>query len=310
MGVRESEERLLAFISNSAVVVLSSQIKERLLGRFSAPEVLLAVVSLHAMLSTVRGVPGFNASWRTLVRLMQSVAIQALAAYALETPSPATSALHALVVVQVLEFLPAQRGWVGDDLDSFRTNVTYIFADQLSALFARLGVPLFAAVLGLLLKGDRLPGAGLLGGTLAFASVTVLNNFVFAAISGGELSLVWPLAVLYFAVQITRRFQGVQALVDFGLFKASDAAYGGLKARGALPQQVALGLLLLVYASPRQGDPVWLGVCLLVLVQAGSDWFLGQVGFISATDPVLAALVIVTVVHFGSLLLDVYRPKG
>ena len=290
---------MLAFLSKSAAVVLSAQINEYLLQRFSTAEVLLAVVGMHTVISTVRGVPGFNASWRTLGELMQSITIQALAAYVLDTQSPATSALHAFLVLQVLECLPALRGWEGEDLDSFRTNVTYIFSEQLSALFERLGVPLFAAVLGLLLKGG-----GLLGGTLAFASVTVLNAFVFSAIRG-ELSLVWPLAVLYFAVQITARFKGAQPLVDFGLFKASDAAYGGLRTR-ATPQAVALGMLLLVNASPK--DRVWMGVCLLVLVQAASDWFLEQVNFISATDPVLAALVIVTAVHFGALLVNFYHP--
>ena len=299
--VLQSEAQMLASVGKSATVVLGAQINEYLLRRFSTPEVLLAVACMHTVISTVRRVPGFGASWRTLAELLQSVLIQTLASYALESTSPATAALHAFLLIQALECVPALRGWVGDDLASFRTNVTYIFADELSGLLRQAGVPLFAAVLGLWLQG------GLLGGALANASVSALNAWVLDAISGGELSLVWPLVVITFAVEITARFEGAQALVDFGLYKASSSAYEGLRARGVLPGEVALGLLLLVYARPK--DKVWLGLCFLVLTQAGSDWFLVQVSFVSTTDPVLAALVIVTAVHFGTLALDFYHPR-
>ena len=46
---------------------------------------------------------------------------------------------------------------------------------------------------------------------------------------------------------------------------------------------------------------MWTGVCVLVLVQSSSDWFLGGIKGISETDPVLAGLSIVTVVHFFCL---------
>jgi hypothetical protein len=300
--VLESETQVLTSLAASATVVLGGQIQGYLQSRFSGPEVLLALGCMHAVIGSIQGVRGFNASWQTLRRLLQSIALQTLAAYVLQSTSPVTLVLHAFLVIQILECVPALAGWAADDLAAFRTNVTYIFADSLSGLFKEAGVPLFAAVLGLCLRG------GFLGAALANASVSTLNSWVLDAISGGELSLVWPLVVITFAVEITGRFKGSQALVDFGLYKASSSAYEGLKARGLLPEEVALGLLLFVYLKPR--DKVWLGLCFLVLTQAASDWFLNQVSFISTTDPVLSALVIVTAVHFATLVLDFYHPQG
>jgi hypothetical protein len=41
-----------------------------------------------------------------------------------------------------------------------------------------------------------------------------------------------------------------------------------------------------------------------VFVQGGSDWFLGNLGIISATDPVLAGLSLVTAIHFISIAIE------
>ena len=54
-------------------------------------------------------------------------------------------------------------------------------------------------------------------------------------------------------------------------------------------------------------DPVWTGICLLVFTQAGSDWFLGCMGIIFKTDPVLAGLCVVTGVHFIGIYIDGVR---
>ena len=296
-----TEQKTLGVISKSAAVVLSAQINKYLLRYFSQAEVLLAVVCMHAVVGTIKSVPGFNASWRTLSELVQSIMVQALASY-IVTGSDAVTLIHVLVVVQILESLPELGGWVGEDVESFGTNVTYIFSDQLSELLRSLGVPLFGAVLGL-----GLGGQGLLGETVSFSSISLINGFLFAAVGGGELALGWPLMILYFADELTGRFRGAHAFVDFGLFKASDAAYRGLRARSVAPQLIAVGFLFLVYIRPR--DRVWMGVCMLVVLQAGSDWFLDNTAFISNTDPIMAALVVVTVVHFSALFFDHYHPR-
>jgi hypothetical protein len=45
-------------------------------------------------------------------------------------------------------------------------------------------------------------------------------------------------------------------------------------------------------------------VCVLVFVQGVSSWFMQQVAFVAATDPVLAGLGVVTAVHFVSLVVE------
>jgi hypothetical protein len=45
-------------------------------------------------------------------------------------------------------------------------------------------------------------------------------------------------------------------------------------------------------------------VCVLVFVQGVSGWFMQQVAFVAATDPVLAGLGVVTAVHFVSLVVQ------
>ena len=42
----------------------------------------------------------------------------------------------------------------------------------------------------------------------------------------------------------------------------------------------------------------------LVFVQGVSGWFMQQVAFVAATDPVLAGLGVVTAVHFVSLVVQ------
>jgi hypothetical protein len=75
----------------------------------------------------------------------------------------------------------------------------------------------------------------------------------------------------------------------------------GLEGHGCqvAPHIVAIGSAFLCLAAPY--DPVWTGVCALVLVQASSNWFLGGIKEVSDTDPVLAGVCIVTVVHFVCL---------
>ena len=176
---------------------------------------------------------------------------------------------------------------------SFTTSVTYIFSDKISALLVNLNIPLFGAALSLCLGGQ-----GVLGRTLSFVGVSTLSSLVFEAISGGELTLVWPIIVLYFVLQINSKnsTDTTDSLFNFGLYKASDAIYSSLT-KSLPPSTIFMAFLFL---GSLQADPVWVGVCALVFVQGGSDWFMGQLGGISV-DPVLAGLSLVTAVHFVSI---------
>ena len=292
-----TEEKIFAAIGRSASVVLSNQINQHLLQYFSVSEILLMVVCMQAFISSIPSVPGFNASWHLLNDITQSIVIQALANYVSSGQNAVVIVFDLVLVIQVLDWVPAATGWVGKDIESFTTNVTYIFADQLSGLLSSLGVPLFGAALGICMRGQ-----GLLGKTLAYTGVTTLCTFLFTSVAGtGELSLSWPVFVLYFVSEICRSYQ-FQDFLEFGLFKASDAAFSGLQAFNVGPDVIALGFAILLMVRPT--DTVWTGICALVFVNAGASWVLGKINFISSTDPVLAGLVVVTFVHFASIALQ------
>ena len=52
---------------------------------------------------------------------------------------------------------------------------------------------------------------------------------------------------------------------------------------------------------------MWTGVSVLALVQAVSEWFLDTLSPVSQTDPVLAGLSVVTIVHFISIAMEGLR---
>ena len=89
---------------------------------------------------------------------------------------------------------------------------------------------------------------------------------------------------------------------NYGLYNASDAIFASLTARGVPASTVAIAFVFLGASFPA--DPVWTGVCVLVFVQGVSGWFMQQVAFVAATDPVLAGLGVVTAVHFVSLVVE------
>ena len=316
--VSTMQQRIVASISRSAVMVLSTSLSRRLRPYFSASELILVLLALHTILNATRTVPGFNASWRTLRDLMQFLLVQALASYISSgsdvpqqndnNPSDPTNhsyqhnhnhyttMLNLALVLVTLECIPAAKGWVGDDLDSFTTSVSYIFSDRISAVLSELNIPLFGATIALCIGGK-----GLLGRTLAFVGINTLSALAFEAISGGELSLAWPITLLYFVHEMSARYD-VDAFFNFGLLRASDVIFASLSARGLPAATVFMAFLFLASLFPA--DPVWAGICVLVFVQAGSDWFLRQLGLISATDPVLAGLCLVTAVHFISIAVE------
>ena len=293
--VSTMQQRIISSISRSAVMVLSTSLNRHLSPYFSATELILVLLTLHTLLNTVRTVPGFNASWRTLRDLMQFLMVQALASY-VASGKDYTTVLNLILVLVTIECLPAAKGWIGDDLESFTTSVSYIFSDRISAILTSLQIPLFGAALSLCLGGK-----GLLGRTLAFVGINTLSSLAFEAISGGELSLAWPVTLLYFVHELSARYD-VDTFFSFGLYRASDAIYAGFSALGVAPATIFMAFLFLGSLFPA--DPVWAGVCVLVFVQGGSDWFLGQLAVISATDPVLAGLCLVTAVHFISIAVD------
>ncbi len=142
-------------------------------------------------------------------------------------------------------------------------------------------------------------GKGVFGQTMTLTGVNCVCSAAFGAVSGGELSLAWPVLLLYFVCEVANHFDNAKPFVDYGLYKASDAVFNGVSARGVSSNIVAIAFTFLALVLPS--DPVWTGVCVLVLVQASSGWFLNAIKFMSNTDPVLAGLCIVTVVHFVCL---------
>ena len=292
------EKQALSAISRSAVVILSTQLNIHLLEYFDTFELILILTCMHTLLSTVKTVPGFSASVSVLKELTQSIVIQLVVNYA-SSSQTYISVLNLIIVIIILECLPAINGWLGHDLDSFKTNVTYIFADQISKFLLLIHAPLFGAALGICLRGK-----GLLGQTLAFTGVNTINSVVFESIQGGELSLAWPILLLYFVFELCNSLKGDwEQFFDFGLFKASDTAYRQITFYYKIkPTTLAMLLVFLISFKPK--DRVWTGLCVLVLVQSLSEWFLKGISLISETDPVLAGLVVVTVVHFLVLGID------
>jgi hypothetical protein len=263
---------------------------------------------MHALLNTVRAVPGFNASWRMLRDMVQFAVVHALAAYVSGSGKGALEATHQTALVNlilalvILESVPGavQEGWIQEDTESFISSVSYIFADHISTLLEKLGVPLAGAGLALCLGGQK-KSDPLLFRTLAFAGINTLSSLLFSAIAGGELSLVWPLTLLYFIHELGHTYD-MDTFFNYGLYNASDAIYASLAARGVPAATVAIAFVFLGALFPT--DPVWTGVCVLVFVQGVSSWFMQQVAFVAATDPVLAGLGIVTAVHFVSLVVE------
>ena len=292
------QQRLISSISRSAVMVLSTSLSRRLNPYFTASELIIVFMTIHTLLNTIRTIPGFNASWQTLRDLMQFIMVHALASYVSSGSDrdDYTTILNLILVLVAMECIPTANGWVGEDMESFTTSVSYIFSDKISALLSNLHIPLFGATLSLCLGGH-----GLLGRTLAFVGINTLSSLVFEAISGGELSLAWPLTLLYLIHEINASYD-METLFNFGLYRASDAIYSSLTARKFPPSTIFMTFLFLGSLFPK--DAVWSSVCILVFVQGGSDWFVGQLGIISMTDPVLAGLCLVTAVHFISIAVE------
>ena len=285
-------ERFLQGISRSSTVLISAQIRIYLARYFSLGELLLVILSIHTLLCvSPSAVSGFNASWGMLRSLMQSVVIQLIVSFVGDGQKSDVALFNLLVLLMVAECLPAFRGWLGDDVASLTTSVSFAFSDEVSAILQGAGVPLVGAALGFAFGGQ-----GLFGQTMTLTGVNCVCAAVFGAVSGGELSLAWPVFLLYFVQEASYSVDRIKTFLDYGLYRSSDAVFSGLDRLGVAAHVVAIAFAFLALALPK--DPVWTGVCVLVLVQSSSNWFLNGIKSVSDTDPVLAGLCIVTVVHF------------
>lgn len=288
-------ERFLQGISRSSTVLVGSQIKLYLAMYFSVGELLLVFISVHVLMCVGPvGVSGFNASWSMLRGLMQSVVIQLGVSFVVEGQESDVALLNLTCLLMVAESLPVLHGWLGDDVSSLTTTISFLFSDEVSAILQKSHVPLVGAALGLVFGGQ-----GVFGQTMALTGVNCVCAAAFGTVSGSELSLAWPVLLLYYVHEVSDHFEQAKAFVDYGLYRSSDAVFSGLNGLGLGMHVMAIAFAFLALALPK--DPVWTGVCVLVLVQSSSNWFLEGIKGISHTDPVLSGLCIATVVHFVCL---------
>jgi hypothetical protein len=264
------------------VLILSKTLNKHLTPYFSSSELLLVLLAIHTLLRRV-SIPGFVASWQTLRDLAQFMMVHTLTSNVSDSDNAILNLILLLVLLDCLS-----------DTESLTTSVTYIVSDKISTLLSTLRIPLFGAALSLCLGGK-----GLLGRTLAFVGVNTLSSLIFETVP----EPLWPISLLYFAHQVKLQLSNkakldtLNTFFNFGLYRASDAIYNSLS--GNLPPSTIF--MAFLFLGSLQTDPVLTGICVLVFVQGGSSWFLGQLGVIS-TDPVLAALSLVTVVHFISVI--------
>lgn len=288
-------DRFLQGVKRSSTLLVGSQIQIFLTRYFSLGELLVVVVSSHVLLCLGPSrVQGFNASLDLLGNILQTVVIQLGVDFVSGDSQDGLGLLNLLVLLMIAESLPVMKGWLGDDAASLSSKITYLFSDRVSTILQDSGVPLAGVSLGFAFGGH-----GIFGQTMNLTGVNCLCTVAFGAIRGGELSLAWPVLLLFFVREVSTHFDEVKSFLDYGLYKASDLVFESLRAGGVSSYVMVIAFAFLAFVLP--GDPLWGGLCLLVLAQASSDWFLGVVKGISDTDPVLAGLCIVTVVHFVNM---------
>ena len=283
---------VLQAVSRSAAIILSKQLNKNLLYYFSSAEVILIVTCMHSLMSTVKSMQGFKASLHVMQELVQSLMIQALVVY---IASGDYALVNMVLLVSVLECLPAIKGWVGADLASFEASVNYIFADKIN----HLGLP-YIGVLGVAFRGE-----GLLSKTLVFTCITSLSDLAYEAVHGSDdLSIAWPIFLLYFVYEImtsSRLKEQWESFFQFGLYRASDAIYKQMQESGNL---LGVAVTFTLLSSLNPSDKVWTGITILVLVQCVSNYILETIIVLCRTDPFLAGMGVVTVVHFSSMALE------
>jgi hypothetical protein len=296
------ERRMFSAIKRSATVIISNQINTYLSKYFSVTELLLLVFVMHTVFNAMRSVPGFGASWGALRDLTQLIFIRMLLSSVSDQWSPDLAFLNLVGLLLIAECVPPARGFVESDIVTFRTSVTYLFSDRVGSLFEEARIPWAGAALAIFLGGNHF---GLLGQSLALTGVNTLCNAAFGAvISGLSLSLAWPISLLYFVKEVSHKYERANEFFDFGLYKASDVVYSGFARRGLDSLHMAATFGFLFALAPR--DPIWGGICALVLVQASTDWCLRTISLVAESDPILAGLGVITVLHFLSLGIELH----
>ena len=292
----ELQKQIYCGIMRSATIVLSTHINLQLNIYFNVYDIILIVFAMHAISNTISSLPGFNASWNFTKDIIQYIVLHRSVTYVIgDSENDELTFVKLLGLLIISECISERFGWVGNDIVSFKSNLMYIFSDRISNLLNNVHIPLVMAVLGI-----SFADSGFIGTILVMTGVNALCSFLFDAIYGGELSLVWPLLLLYFVHEIVdkemMKYPQIHNLLDFGLFKASEATYSGLLECNISSSTLGMGFVLLTDISPK--DPIWTGICVLVSVRSISDWFLQEIAMISQTDPVFVGLIIVTTLHF------------
>jgi hypothetical protein len=283
------------------VVIVSGQISQTLGAQVSKTQLIVLLIAARCFFTQLRSLPGFGALWDAQRSIAQNLLIQTSVT---TVPwSRDLALLNLLAVLAIVECVPKASRWVGQDISSFQTGITYVFSDRISSTLKSLKIPLIG---GAALSACLSPKSwGVFGETLALSGVTLLSETVFSMVNGGfALSLVWPVVLLLFLKELTRRYAYFQTFFDFGVYKASDLLYASLKSNHGLSPWT-VGILFAFVLVALKNDGLWDALSALVIVFALSDWLLNEVlGGISKTDPVLAGLILVTVMFFVGCVLN------
>ena len=319
-NLSDLEKSNMSAISRTATVILGSQLKRHLSKYFTMSEMLIAVMALHVIMCSTRPVKGFYASWLVMCDLFQSVLVQLIVwnvSIGNRIEEVLMKIIFTLMIAECIgSCIPTARGWFSSDLHAFETSVSFIFAGRVSDVINQTGVPLVGAVLGLLStscgRGRLVGGKGLIGATMTMAAINIITETILGSVvSGGQLALAWPLTLLYFVYQLSGKYENAQAFFDYAVYTTSNIVYHGLLSYEITCFTVVVCLLMLSFVSWKiiTRDHVWTVLCSLVLVQAVSDWFMQTVHDVFATDPVLAGLAVVTVIHFAAVAVDVWGKR-
>jgi hypothetical protein len=301
--IREMEEKVYNAVRRSAVVIVSGQISQTLGSLVSRTQLIVLLIAAQCVFTQLRSMPGFGASWDALRSITQNLLIQTSVAYVTVPWSRDLALLNLLAVLAIVECVPKASGWVGQDISSFQTGITYVFSDRISSTLKSLKIPLIG---GAALSACLSPKSwGVFGETLALSGVTLLSETVFSMVNGGfALSLIWPVVLLLFLKELTKRQAYFQSYFDFGVYKASDLLYASLRKTHGLSSWT-VGIFFSFVLVALKNDGLWDALSALVIVFALSDWLLNEVlGGISKTDPVLAGLILVTVMFFVGCVLN------
>ncbi len=141
--VKDMEMRVYDAIKRSANVIVSAQMKKSLGKTFSTPQFILILVAVQSTLTYFRSLPGFGASWDAALRsVAQNMVIQTFIGYITESWSSDLALLNLSAALVIIECVPQVTGWIGKDLKSLQTSITYIFSEKISESVNNLGIPL------------------------------------------------------------------------------------------------------------------------------------------------------------------------